>query len=203
MNLYTALSSVIHQALSEVHTSIPGRVEEYDEKTHQATVRPTVRLMQDNGVELEIPPLMKVPVLFPASGAFDIEFPIAKGDAVLILFSEADTSEWVNSDGEGIVSPATSSRFGLNSAVAIPGLRPSRSEGNVRLYVNNDGVLTIKAKKIVFDGQVVATGDMIARGDVFVGPAPAGPGVSLKTHIHPTAVGPTSQATPAPIPPEV
>lgn len=204
MNLAMAINNAISNYLSGVHTSIPAKVVSYDSKTHLATVLPTVRVMADNGVEYEIPQLERVPVIFPAAGAFDIEFPIAKDDAVLLIFCEADISAWVQGNGTGIVSPGTSARFGLNNAVALPGLLPTKKEGSVRLFIDDKGVLTLQAKKIVLDGQVIGTGDMIARGDVFAGPAPTGPGVSLTQHLHPTPTGPSSApAPPTPIPPEV
>lgn len=203
MSLASALSAYISNVLGVVHTAMPAKIVSYDASKHLAVVVPTVRIAMDNGVELELPQLSRVPVLFPSTGAFDIEFPVAPDDEVLLIFSETDLSAWIDSQGTEVVSPNTPSRFGLNSAIAIPGLRPSRQEGSARLSVSEDGVLTIHAKKIVMDGQVVASGDLIARGDIFAGPAPTGPGVSLTNHVHPTAVGPSSPATPTPIPPEV
>lgn len=202
MSLASALSTYMNNFLGVIHTALPAKVLSYDPDTHLAEVVPTVRTALDNGVELELPPLKQVPVIFPATAAFDIEFPVAADDEVLLVFSESDLSAWIASKGNEVVSPGTSSRFGLNSAIAIPGLRPSRKEGAARIAVEDNGTLTITSPKIVLNGQVVVQKDMLVRDDVYVGPAPSGPGVSLKQHIHPTAMGPTSPATPAPIPPE-
>lgn len=201
MSLPSALDAYMASALSSVHTSLPARVVKYDEKAHRATVQPAVRLLMDNGIQVELPELVEVPVVFPSSRFFDLEFPLDKGDGVLLVFQEQDISSWKEGNTQAV--PATASRFSLDAAVAIPGCIPSPSEGRARITVDKEGTITWTAKKFIFDGQVVATGDIIARGDVFAGPAPVGPGVSLTQHIHPTAVGPTSPATPAnPIPPE-
>lgn len=200
MSMAAALDAYMTGAFSSVHTSIPATVVKYDEGTHRAQVKPSVRMLMDNGVQIELPELMDVPVVFPSGKFFDLDFPLDKNDGVLLLFSEQDISSWKKGDSPAV--PATASRFNLDSAIAIPGCSPKPSKGKARISIDKDGVITWTAKKFVFDGQVIAKGDIIARGDVFCGPEPAGPGVSLSQHIHPTAVGPTSPATPAPIPPE-
>lgn len=201
MNMGPALDSFLNAWMDAMHTALPARVSSYDMKTHRAKVTPTIRHLMDNGMQIELPELVDVPVVFPSSKAFDLEFPLDKDDPVLLVFLEADTASWKS--GAVPATPDTASRFSLDSAVAIPGLSPKPVQGRARITIDPDGTVTWSAKKFIFDGQVVATGDIIARGDVFSGPAPTGPGVSLSQHIHPTATGPTSPATPVPIPPEV
>lgn len=199
-SMQSAMDLFLSSAMYAVHTSLPARVEKYDAGKHTATVKPAVNMLMDNGVQIEIPSLMEVPVVFPASKFFDMEFPLDEGDGVLLLFQESDISTWKNGDFPAI--PAVASRFNLDSAVAIPGLVPSPSKGKARITVDKNGVITWTAKKIVYNAQVVFKKPVLARDDIYVGPEPAGPGVSVKNHVHPTAVGPTSQATPTPIPPE-
>ncbi len=200
-SMQSAMDLFLSSAMYAVHTSLPAKVEKYDAKKHTATVKPAVNMLMDNGVQIEIPSLMEVPVVFPASKFFDLEFPLDEGDGVLLLFQESDISTWKNGDFPAI--PAVASRFNLDSAVAIPGLVPSPSKGKARISIDKNGVITWTAKKIVYDAQVVFKKDVLAREDIYVGPAPTGPGVSVKNHIHPTAVGPTSAPTPTPITPEV
>ena len=200
-SMQAAMDLFLSSAMYAVHTSLPAKVEKYDAKKHTATVKPAVNMLMDNGVKIEIPSLVEVPVVFPSSKFFDLEFPLDEGDGVLLVFQESDISTWKN--GDDPADPAVASRFNLDSAVAIPGLVPEPKEGKARITIDKEGVVTWTAKKFVFDGQVIAKGDIIARGDVFCGPEPTGPGASLKTHVHPTAVGPTSAPTLMPIPEEV
>ena len=200
MNLSAALNSYLENAFSSVHTSLPATVVSYDEGQHRAKVKPAVRMLMDNGVKIELPELLDVPVVFPSAKSFDLEFPLDKDDGVLLIFQEFDISEWKK--GNKQPTAATSSKFNLDSAIAIPGMFSKKQEGKARIYVDKNGILTWEAKKIVFKGQMVFEDDVIARKDVYVG-AGVGPGVSMTQHIHPTAVGPTSPPTPAtPIPPE-
>ena len=50
------------------------RLEKYDAEKH-GHVKPAVNMLMDNGVQIEIPSLMEVPVVFPASKFFDWKFP--------------------------------------------------------------------------------------------------------------------------------
>ena len=200
MSLSSALDVYMASALSAVHTSRPGRVVKYDAGSHRATIQPSIRMLMDNGVQVELPELLDVPVIFPSSQFFDLDFPLDKGDGVLLVFQEQDISSW--KDDKDVSTPATASRFSLDCAIAIPGCFPSLEKGKARISVDKDGVITWTAKKFVWDGQTVFKGDVIARTDIFVGEG-VGPGVSVKQHIHPTPVGPSSAPTPAtPIPPE-
>ena len=200
MSMSAALDAYLASALSSVHTSLPGRVVKYDAGKHRATVQPSIRMLMDNGVQVELPELLDVPVIFPSSQFFDLDFPLDKGDGVLLVFQEQDISSW--KDGKDMSTPATASRFSLDCAIAIPGCFPSLEKGKARISVDKDGVITWTARKFVWNGQTVFKGDVIARTDIFVGEG-VGPGVSVKQHLHPTPVGPSSAPTPAtPIPPE-
>jgi hypothetical protein len=200
MSMQSVLDSYMAGALSSVHTALPGKVLSYDEVKHRAKVKPATRMLMDNGVKIELPELLDVPIIFPSAKSFDLEFPLDKDDGVLLIFQELDISEW--KADESTPTAVTSSRFNLDSAIAIPGMFPKKQTGKARIYVDKNGILTWEAKKIVFKGQMVFEDDVIARKDVYVG-AGVGPGVSMTQHIHPTAVGPTSPPTPAtPIPPE-
>lgn len=200
MSLPSMLDAYLANALSGVHTSLVATVTAYDEKTHRATVKPSVRMLMDNGIQIELPELVDVPVVFPSSKAFDMEFPLDKGDGVLLVFQEQDISAWKNGDRNA--APSVSSRFGLDAAIAIPGCFPKPTKGKARIVVDSDGVITWEAKKIVFNEQVVFNDDVIARTDVYVG-AGEGPGVSLNQHTHITPAGPSNAPSPlTPIPPE-
>ena len=200
MGMSQALDSYFEQAMTGVHTSLPGEVVDYNETSHRAKVKPSVSMLMGNGIQIELPELLEVPVLFPSAKSFDLEFPLEKGDKVMLVFQEQDISSWKKGDKDP--ASETASRFSLDSAIAVPGLFPEPQKGKARICVDKNGVITWSAKKIVFDGQLVVHSDLIVRGDVFVG-AGVGPGVSMKQHVHPTAVGPSSDPTPAtPIPPE-
>ena len=202
MNMGPALDAFLTSWMDAMHTALPARVSAYDSATHRAKVVPTIRHLMDNGMLIELPELLDVPVVFPSSKAFDLEFPLDEDDPVLLVFIEADTASWKT--GAAPATPDTASRFSLDSAVAIPGLSPKPIQGRARITVDDDGTITWSAKKLVFDAQAVFKHEVLVRDDLYVGQEPTGPGVSLKNHIHQTGAGPSSSPNPlAPIPPEV
>lgn len=201
MDFSAALDTYMAALLGGIHTSLPAKVTDYDAKKHRAKVSPTTRHLMDNGMRIELPELVDVPVLFPSSQAFDLEFPLSKGDPVLLVFLETDIASWKG--GADPANPDTASRFSLDSAVAIPGLSAKPVQGRARITIDKDGTITWTAKKFVFSGQAVFNDAVLVRDDVYVGPKPAGPGVSLKEHVHVTAAGPSNPPNPVtPIPPE-
>jgi hypothetical protein len=80
-SMQSAMDLFLSSAMYAVHTSLPAKVEKYDAEKHTATVKPAVNMLMDNGVQIEIPSLMEVPVVFPASKFFDMEFPLDEATA--------------------------------------------------------------------------------------------------------------------------
>lgn len=197
MNLTAAMTQFFGQALASVHTALPAKVTKADNENGLVAVVPTIRIPMENGVEIEVPELQDVPVVYPQAAAFDLHFPVAVDDLVLLVFLETSPAKWREGDGIQPVSPADTGRFQLGSAVAIPGLYPKRKKGTCTLEVDDQGHITFTAVQINFDGQVVFRQPVIATQDIYAG-QPGANGASLLQHIHPTAVGPTSPATQVP-----
>lgn len=122
------LTDCIDARLSDVHTSIPGRVESYDSSTQRASVQPLLkRGYEDEEGERQVeilPVIQDVPIVFPGSGSYADTFPISKGDIVLLVFMENSIDRWLSVGG--LIDPSDDRRFALSDAVAIPGLRHSR-----------------------------------------------------------------------------
>lgn len=188
--MYESMTEVARAIVDGMHTSIPAVVERYDESGGTVSVTPTVAMRMRNGVVVEMPRLDGVPVVFPQTSMFDMRFPISKGDTVLLLFSEADLSQWKAGNGKSRSKATTFSRFQLGDAVAIPGLAPKPVKGKCRMVLHDDGTLEYRARKITFNCPVVANENLIVRKDVFVGATDA-MGVSVMNHTHTTYMGPT------------
>lgn len=125
------LAEVIREAITsrllDVHTALPGRVEKYDAATQTADVLPmVVRSVpaRAGGYDTEeLPVIPNVPLAWPRGGGCALHFPIEKGDFVLLVFSEAATSQWRESGD--LSEPGDLRRHHLSYPFAIPGIAPN------------------------------------------------------------------------------
>ena len=143
-NVVDVFQKFFDSRMEDVHTSIPGVIEKYDgHGKRTATVRPTVKLKALNGENVELPLISNVPVMFPSSRAFNLLFPLAKGDGVMILFSEAGIGNYLAGTGQ-VVNADDRTRFSLTDAVAIPGLWTTKNAPTVKtIELTEAGVLSL------------------------------------------------------------
>ena len=199
----TALKFILRQWSKNLHTCLPGIVEDFDPATRRARVQPAVqKLMTDGGLK-DRPPVINVPVVFFGGGPFTSLAPLAAGDAVLLLFSQQGLSHFKAAFAKS--PPSGARRFALTDAIAMPGFGPvsitpasedglvlgQKTDGTTSVVIDPDGNVTIN----VPDGKNVHLGGR--EGDE----------LATKTfvrdhhnrHIHSHPMGPTGPpVTPAP-----
>lgn len=142
-NLVDAMALWLSSKLEDLHTVIPGKVEKYDEVTQTVDVLPLLSKITIKNVEVALPVIPGVPVIFPSGQAFQLKWEVQKGDGVLLLFSEAALGAWVNSDGTKQVRPESKSRFSETDAIAILGLAPKVVTAALEMYIDKTGKMTI------------------------------------------------------------
>jgi len=208
-SLQRTLFSAIDAALGQVHTALPAIIDKYDHATQTAEVKPALRRRFADDSVVELPVIPGVPVLWPGSADGGICWPLTRGDAVMLMFSERSMDEWMANGG--VVTPSDGRRFDLTDAVAIPKLVAGGAQGHADN--NTDMILAFKSATIRFksDGEIVINGGntvtIKANGDVELGTGVVQKLLteSFKTivfdlHTHPYAAGVTSPPTPIPDP---
>lgn len=124
------LRQAINFQLSNVNTSIPARIESYEESQKKASVKPLLKSETSTGEIIDLPVITNVPVIFPKGGNFSMQWPLNEGDTVLIIFTQRSLDEWLSSGGEVINRDPR--QFSLSDAIAIPGLNSfAESNSNV------------------------------------------------------------------------
>jgi hypothetical protein len=108
---------------TQVHTSFPGVVMEYDAKKRRATVQPSLKRRAGNKKYIAFPLLIDVPVLFPGTKKYTIHFPLEKDDEVAVFFSERALEAWKDVGQDGI-EDQDPRRYSISDAYCIPGLQP-------------------------------------------------------------------------------
>lgn len=143
------IADAIESRLLELHTAIPGKVISYDATTQTAEVAPVVQRAEPavNGSSTltPLPSIPNVPVQWPRGGGYAIHFPLAPGDHVLLVFSEAAIGHW-RASGE-LAPPGDLRRHSLGYPVAIPGIAPE--SGPLTDAPADEGVLTVPDGKVL------------------------------------------------------
>ncbi len=128
-DLSEVLDDVLTSRLADVHTAIPGTIKTYDAAKQTAEVIIQVRAATPNQdgdtVAEEHPVIPNVPVQWPRGGGYALHFPLAPGDHVLLVFSEAAIGHW-RATGQ-VADPGDLRRHSLAYPIAIPGIAPESS----------------------------------------------------------------------------
>lgn len=149
VDLAELIEGAIASQLLDLHTAIPGKVKSYDAAKQTAEVIIQVRAAtpaEDGSTVAEEPPVIpNVPVQWPRGGGFALHFPLAAGDHVLLVFSEAAIGHW-RASGQ-VADPGDLRRHSLAYPVAIPGIAPDA--GVLTDAPAGEGVVNVPAGKVL------------------------------------------------------
>jgi Phage protein Gp138 N-terminal domain len=137
---------------NNIRVCMPAKIETYDFKTQQASVKIDMQELFDDNSSIDYPVISGVPVIFMASGGASITMPVNRGDYCLLVFSDRDLSNWLLG-GEG-QKPDSTRMHDLSDAVAIMGMFPfnkgPRAENNTDMVIKYDGSkITLKPEGVI------------------------------------------------------
>lgn len=120
-----ALTVAVQTGLAGAYTALPCIVIGVHEglSSQRVDVQPVInKRYKDETVE-RYPPILAVPVVFPASSTSAFTFPISVGDTVLCVFSQRGLDSFKSGDGS-FSTPTDFRKMDKRDAIAIPGLFP-------------------------------------------------------------------------------
>jgi hypothetical protein len=159
-----------------LHTAVPGVVVSFDAATQLAQIQVGIKTLLIDNNEIEIPPLINVPMTFIRGGGFSQTLPIAAGDECLITFCEKSIDRW-KKDGSGF-SPEHARKHSLSDAVAsvtlssqknvIPNfdaanLQIKKDDGTVSITLNSDSSFKIISNNATIE--INPNSDIILKND--------------------------------------
>lgn len=120
-------------ARDRLYTAIPAVVVNVDKLQSEQVVDvlPTIGRLYEDGQYLDPATVFNAPVCFPAGGGGFITFPVKRGDVVLLVFSQRDTSNWRASEGRIPTKPKTPRSHALTDAMVFPCLGTAQNNANV------------------------------------------------------------------------
>lgn len=120
------IARAIASALGDVYTAGPGIVQSYDPETQCADILPAVkRALPTTSGDVayeDLPIIPNVKICFPRGGAFQITWPLAKGDSVLLVCCNYAINAWRVGSNAQTVPPGDLRQHALGSAFAFPNL---------------------------------------------------------------------------------
>lgn len=197
--LIQAMQIASETALSEINTTLPGKVVAVSSDGSRVVVKPSMPKALASGEALEAPQIVQVPVVWPRAqnGTVGMTMPLRPGDGVVLHFAQRSLEGWLS--GRADVVPDDPRRFDLSDAIATPGLAPANATAHVdeaqfffgpvklRMLPDGTGVLETAGGKLTIqpDGTAAFTGPKVTvSGSVeVVGDVTAGP-ISLRNHRH-------------------
>lgn len=190
------IRDAINARLGEVWTATVGRVQSYDAVKQTVDVLPVIRrpLQAADGQvgHEDLPVIPNVPVLHMRAGGFFVHLPVEKDDTVLLIFTSDSFQMWRESGS--VVNPGDLRRHSLSNAIAIPGVFPATQP---LTDLPNVGMASDEA---VLGGGVYRVGDATAADFVALASKVDSALSAIHSwateHTHPTAMGPSGNATP-------
>lgn len=115
---------ILDARLQQLFGMLPGKVLSYDAATQRATVQPEPATRDQNGDQVQHPPIPDVLVRWPrGSGGSAITMPLAAGDRVMLISASASLDRWLQ-DGTAD-APDEDRRGDLSDVVALAGMYPA------------------------------------------------------------------------------
>lgn len=120
----TTLNVLKNKINDTIRVAIPGIIKSFDSETQTVTVQPALmeKIKDVDGkiIDVQLPELLDVPIVFPRSGGFSLTMPINVGDECLVIFSDMCIDAWWASGGIQVQEELR--RHDLSDAIAIVGI---------------------------------------------------------------------------------
>lgn len=182
--LVQRLNEMANNAVSGIHTALPGTVTLFDPSTGLASVKPVAKYKKPDGTTIDFPEISGVPVVFPqgASQNTAIAYPVAAGDGCLLIVSEQSIDLWMYGRETESDLP-----FDLTNSIAIVGLFAKAGPG-VKTACDEKAVVVTAGGTVlkVSPSGVFVTGSLNVSGSITAG------GINLNAHTHTGVHGETS-----------
>ncbi|MCF8020859.1 MAG: hypothetical protein K9L62_15885 [Vallitaleaceae bacterium] len=114
------IKHLIEDRINKIHTALPAKIKSYNAKTMYAEVI-LLNKKELEGEQVQIPPIVEVPVAHLNAGGFVIRPPYKKGDIVQVVFNERALDKLLITGKSEEVK--LTRKFSYDDAVVIKGLK--------------------------------------------------------------------------------
>ena len=155
-------------ASRDIHTQTPAKVLEVDYDKGFVTVQPLLKTVIDIGKEeeVELLPIDEVPIMMISSkrGKSRLSTPVSVGDVGILFFSERDTGNYLNSEGDKLVNSGEYAGVGFEGQLPPIGFFPEIFTASANRKIRSDATVLEDGKASVAlkeSGEVTVKNDNV------------------------------------------
>lgn len=161
-DVVAATERTIRNIVGEIHTAMPGKIQNYDQSTGMASVVPCGTYHCEDGRVFPYPVISGVPLVVMASGSISVSVPIRPDMDCLLIISEQSLDQWL----QGTQTSADLS-YDLTNAIAIPGLSKASILGQIEANHSGSVIISNGAAKIaVSPSDISISGNVNIQGNI-------------------------------------
>lgn len=136
---------------SSIWTALPAIVQSFNATAQTIVAQLAIKMQQQladgSWTDIEVSPILDVPVVFPNGGGFTLTFPITAGDECLLIFSSRCIDDWWQSGGVGTQIELRMHNLSDGFALVGPRSQPRRLSSvaiNATELRSDDGLTKVK-----------------------------------------------------------
>lgn len=157
LNIVTSMRGLVLEQLAEVHTALPVRVTGVDYGSKSVTLESIVKNTRSTDDEIDYPTFHDVPFMVNGGGTGRISFPIKSGDIGVVIFSERDPSNALQTAGDSASTSTLIQPCGLYPICFIP-----------KVATATDSSETVDSEKVVISNNKQTYGSFDPSGTVSI-----------------------------------
>lgn len=120
----TVMHTLKNKINETIRVAIPGIIKSFDSASQTVVVQPALmeKIKDVDGklIDIQLPELLDVPIVFPRAGGFSLTMPVKLGDECLVIFSDMCIDAWWANGGTQMQEELR--RHDLSDAIAIMGV---------------------------------------------------------------------------------
>lgn len=192
LNSYDALMQIIKDDIFiNLNVCLPATVKKYNSSNNTADLQPSIQAVMSDNTFVDLPLLLKVPVLELGGKGLSVKIPLEAGDTGIVIFCDRDITLFKQEKKN--TQPNTLRQHDLSDGIFIPmrfgnsgssNISIESADGNTKLEITSNGI-NVKGN-ITVDGEITATD---VKTDT---------NISLKKHKHTSASSGSPTSTPIP-----
>lgn len=172
LNSHDALMQILKDDIFiNLNVCLPATVKKYNSSNNTADLQPSIQAVMSDNTFVDLPLLLKVPVLELGGKGLSVKIPLQEGDTGIVIFCDRDITLFKQEKKN--TQPNTLRQHDLSDGIFIPMRFGNSGSSNISIEsADGNTKLEITSSGINVKGNITVDGDVIVDG------------IGMKKHIH-------------------